>query len=216
MRILVIGGTQFVGRHAVESLLAAGDEVTLFHRGRTNPGLFPDAEHRMGDRDRDLSALDEGEWDATVDPSAYVPRQVRTLAAALGGRGGRYVHVSSISAYAGADRPWLTEDVPLATLDDPTIETVTGETYGPLKAACELAAHQYFGEDLSIVRPTYVAGPYDHTGRFTWWVERIARGGRVLAPGPADNPFQVIDARDPRCVLRPARPRRRCPGPSTR
>jgi 2'-hydroxyisoflavone reductase len=199
MKVLVIGGTQFVGRHIVSSLLADGDDVTLFHRGETNPELFAWAEHRLGDRDLDLSALGTGAWDATVDTSAYVPRQVRSLAQALGGRGGRYVHISSVSAYATPQSPGLTEDAPLAVLDDPTTETVNGHTYGGLKALCEQAALQSFGfggAEVSIVRPTYVAGPYDYTGRFTWWVERVARGGRVLAPGPRDNPFQVIDARD--------------------
>lgn len=201
MRILVIGGTQFVGRHIVEASLAAGDDVTLFHRGHTNPELFPHVEHRLGDRNGDLAALASGDWDATIDCSAYVPRQVRSLAAMLGGRAGRYVHISSVSAYAPATfRAGMSEDAPLAVLDDPATEEVTELTYGGLKAACELAAQETFGADsgspVSIVRPTYVAGPFDHTRRFTWWVERIARGGRVLAPGPQDNPFQVIDARD--------------------
>jgi len=204
MKVLVIGGTQFVGRAIVGELLASGDELTLFHRGRTNPELFPDVTHLLGDRNVDLSALAEGAWDATIDPSAYFPRQVRELAHALGGRGGRYVHISSVSAYDTMTTSGLNEDSPLATLDDPTTEVVDDRTYGGLKALCELATNEVFGpsgpgwsgEDPSIVRPTYVAGPHDHTGRFTWWVERIARGGRVLAPGPRDNPFQSIDVRD--------------------
>jgi 2'-hydroxyisoflavone reductase len=200
VRILVIGGTQFIGRHIVEAALAAGDEVTCFHRGRTNPGLFPEASHLIGDRDQDLSALDERAWDATIDTSAYVPRQVRALAAALGGRGGQYVHISSVSAYALTKDPGGTEDLPLAELDDPETEKVNAHTYGGLKALCERAAVEAFGggdaEKVTIVRPTYVAGPYDHTYRFTWWVERVAQGGSVLAPGPQANPFQVIDVRD--------------------
>ncbi|MGO9198201.1 MAG: NAD-dependent epimerase/dehydratase family protein [Acidimicrobiales bacterium] len=196
MRILVIGGTQFIGRHIVSTALAAGDQVTVFHRGRTNPGLFEEAEHRLGDRNTDLSALSTGEWDATIDTSAYVPRQVHSLSQALGGRGGHYVQISSVSAYAGASGPGGNEDLPLAVLDDPTTETVNGHTYGGLKALCEEAAHETFGESVNIVRPTYVAGPYDHTYRFTYWVERLAGGGQILAPGPAANPFQVIDVRD--------------------
>jgi 2'-hydroxyisoflavone reductase len=204
MKILVIGGTQFVGRAIVEHLIDNGDEVTLFHRGRTNPDLFSAAHHILGDRNEDLSGLDEGRWDVTIDPSAYFPRQVRVLASALGDRGGRYVHISSVSAYDILDSPGATEDSPLARLDDPSTEVITGETYGGLKALCEAATHESFGpggigwsgETPSVVRPTYVAGPHDHTGRFTWWVKRIARGGIILAPGPRENPFQSIDVRD--------------------
>jgi 2'-hydroxyisoflavone reductase len=211
MKILVVGGTQFVGRHIVTTLLADGDEVTLFHRGSTNPGLFPDAEHRLGDRNSDLSALARGNWDATIDTSAYFPRQVRNLAEVLAGRGGRYVHISSVSAYAEPLVPGFDEDNPLAVLDDPATEMVNAETYGGLKALCERASLEWFGGGaagagpsknaapqvpVSIVRPTYVVGPYDHTRRFTWWVERVAQGGEVLAPGPKENSLQVIDARD--------------------
>ncbi len=146
MKILVIGGTQFVGRHIVTTLLADGDDVTLFHRGTTNPGLFPKAEHRLGDRNDDLSALATGTWDATIDTSAYVPRQVRSLAEVLGGRGGRYVHISSVSAYAEPLVPGFDEDAPLAVLDDPTTEVVNNETYGGLKALCERASLEWFGE----------------------------------------------------------------------
>jgi 2'-hydroxyisoflavone reductase len=214
VKILVIGGTQFVGRHIVTTLLADGDDVTLFNRGSTNPGLFPSAEHRLGDRNNDLSALATGAWDATIDTSAYIPRQVRSLAKILAGRGGRYVHISSVSAYAEPLAPGFDEDAPLAVLDDPTTEVVNDETYGGLKALCERAAHECFGGagtgalpsesatrqvpgvPVSIVRPTYVVGPYDHSRRFTWWVERVAQGGAVLAPGPKENPIQVVDARD--------------------
>lgn len=196
MRILVIGGTQFIGRHIVATALAQGDDVTIFNRGRTNSALFPRAQRLIGDRDADLSALATGDWDATVDTSAYVPRQVRTLADSLGGRAGHYVYISSVSAYATPDGPGGSEDLPLAELSDPTTETVTGESYGGLKALCERASIDAFGDAVSIVRPTYVAGPYDHTYRFTYWVERLSTGGRVLAPGPADNPFQAIDVRD--------------------
>jgi 2'-hydroxyisoflavone reductase len=204
MKILVIGGTQFVGRAIVAHLIDNGDEVTLFHRGRTNPDLFAEAHHVLGDRNEDLRGLENGRWDATIDPSAYFPRQVRALAAALGDRGGRYVHISSVSAYDVLASAGANEDSPLATLEDPSVEVVTGETYGGLKALCEVATNESFGpggvgwsgELPSIVRPTYVAGPHDHTGRFTWWVNRVARGGTILAPGPRENPFQSIDVRD--------------------
>ena len=196
MRILLIGGTRFVGRHVVEAALAAGHDVTIFHRGQTGNDLFPDVEHRIGDRNADLSALADGSWDATVDTCAYFPRQVHELADVLGDRGGHYQQVSSVSAYASPASRGYREDAPLADLDDPTVEEVTDETYGGLKVLCERVAVERFGPHSIIVRPTYVVGPDDYTWRFPWWVARIARGGEVLAPGPADAPSQVIDARD--------------------
>jgi 2'-hydroxyisoflavone reductase len=197
MRILLIGGTRFVGRHVVEAALAAGHDVTIFHRGKTGADLFPDVEHRIGDRDSDLSALADGRWDATVDTCAYFPRQVHELADVLADRGGHYQQVSSVSAYASPSKTrGYREDAPLANLDDPSVEEVSDETYGGLKVLCERVAVERFGPRSLIVRPTYVVGPDDYTWRFPWWVARIARGGEVLAPGPADAPSQVIDARD--------------------
>ncbi len=199
MRILVVGGTRFIGRHVVEQALARGHDVTVFHRGRTGAELFrdePRVEHRTGDRNTDLSALDQGDWDATVDTCAYVPRHVQTLGDVLGVRGGRYLLVSSVSAYASPERAGFGEDAPLAQLADPTVEEVTDQTYGGLKVLCERAAVDRFGPSTLLVRPTFVVGPDDYTWRFPWWVARLARGGEVLAPGPADAPAQVIVARD--------------------
>jgi 2'-hydroxyisoflavone reductase len=196
MRILLIGGTAFVGRHIAQAAIDDGHEVTLFHRGRTGSGLFPQATHLSGDRDSDLSALAEGRWDATIDVCAYFPRQVRSLAAALGDRGGRYVYISSLSAYS-ASVPWgYDETAALADIGDPEAEAVTEENYGGLKVACEQEAVRLFGPGTTIIRPTYVIGPYDHSYRFTWWVDRLARGGTVLAPGDPADPIQLIDARD--------------------
>jgi 2'-hydroxyisoflavone reductase len=199
VRVLVVGGTRFVGRHIVQALLDAGHDVTLFHRGGGTEDPFPQAEHRHGDRDGDLSELVEGEWDATVDTCAFVPRQVRALGDALGGsggRGGRYLYLSSMSVYAEAEAPGITESSPLEVLTDPDAEEVTPQTYGGLKALCEYAAVEAFGPQTLIVRPTYVIGPYDNTGRFTYWVRRLAEGGEVLAAGPQDQPVQVVDGRD--------------------
>jgi nucleoside-diphosphate-sugar epimerase len=196
MRILIIGGTAFVGRHISAAALAAGHEVTVFNRGRTGPDLFPAATQLVGDRNTDLSALESGQWDVTIDVCCYFPRQLTSLQAALGGRGGQYVFISSTSAYRTPVAPGFTEDAPLAELADPTTEEVTEETYGGLKVVCERLAVELFGPATTIVRPTYVIGPYDRTYRFTWWVERLARGGTVLAPGDRDDPIQVIDARD--------------------
>lgn len=199
MRILLVGGTRFIGRHVVQQALERGHEVTVFHRGRTNAELFTHddrVERRTGDRNSDLSALGEGTWDATVDTCAYVPRHVQALADVLGDRGGRHLLVSSVSAYAPPERAGFDEDAPLAELDDPSVEDVTDQTYGGLKVLCERAAKERYGPGTVVVRPTYVVGPDDYTWRFPWWVMRMARGGEVLAPEPADAPAQVIDVRD--------------------
>lgn len=195
MRLLFIGGTQFVGRAMVEAALRAGHEVTVLHRGQTGGDLFPAARHVLADRNGDLSGLADGEWDATVDVSAYLPAQVRSLAAALDGRGGHYLFVSTVSVYADPAAPGATEDSPLLEPADADVTEVGGETYGPLKVACEQAAAELFAT-LTIIRPTLVIGPHDPTGRFPWWVLRLARGGEVLVPGPSEAPIQVIDSRD--------------------
>ncbi|MFF4991848.1 NAD-dependent epimerase/dehydratase family protein [Streptosporangium saharense] len=194
MRILIIGGTRFVGRHITEAALAAGHEVSLLHRGRTGADLFPEAEHLTADRNADLSLLRDRTWDATIDVSAYLPAQVDSLADALST--GRYVLISSTAVYTPPPTPGFTEDSPLAEFDGPVPTEVTVETYGALKVLCERAAAARFGENALVVRPTYVVGPHDHTGRFTYWVNRIAEGGEVLAPGDPTDPIQVIDARD--------------------
>ncbi len=197
MRLLVLGGTSFVGRATVADALARGDEVTLFSRGQTGPDLFPTATRRIGDRDKgDYSALAEGSWDAVVDVSAYVPRHVQQAAAILGDRFGRYLFISTGSVYdrhGAADT--ITEDTPRLPPERNT-EEITGETYGPLKVACEDDVLALFDERGTIVRPGVVAGPYDPTDRFTWWVRRAARGGRVALPARPEQPVQVIDSHD--------------------
>lgn len=196
MRLLVLGGTSFVGRHLVETAFTDGHEVTLFHRGRTNPGLFPQAEHRHGDRaSGDYQALTGGDWDATVDVTAYVPRQVNQALDALDGRQGHYVMVSSVSAYDPAVAT-PDEGSPRYARPAPTTETVDEHTYGPLKAECERVAEHRLGErGVAVVRPTFVAGPHDPTDRFTYWARVMAAGGRVPVAWP-DEPVQVIDVRD--------------------
>lgn len=196
MKLLILGGTRFLGRHIAERALSNGHDVTLLHRGRSGPQLFPQARHLIADRDGDLGVLAQGQWDAAIDTSAYVPRQVKSVAAALGTRVGHYQLVSSISAYASFDAPGADESRATQTLPDPTVETVTGETYGGLKALCEAAAQAAFGSRCLINRPGLIVGPHDPTGRFTWWVQRMLRGGRVLAPGDPNTPVQFIDARD--------------------
>ncbi|MET0578305.1 MAG: NAD-dependent epimerase/dehydratase family protein [Ilumatobacteraceae bacterium] len=197
MRILFAGGTGFVGRAMAVEALSRGHHVTLLHRGNRHPPDVADAEHLLADRDGDLSLLAGRRFDATIDVCAYVPRQVDHLADALGDRGGHHVFVSTVSVYQEPDGPGLVESAPLATVPDPTTEVVDDRTYGGLKVLCEQrAAAAYGASGLTVVRPTYVIGPHDHTLRFPYWVRRIASGGTVLAPGPADAPMQTIDARD--------------------
>ncbi|ADV66188.1 SDR family oxidoreductase [Deinococcus maricopensis] len=196
MRILVLGGTQFVGRHIVLTLLARGHHVTTFTRGRTPDDLPEQVERLHGDRNADLSALADGSWDACVDVSAYTPQQVRAVGDALQGRVGRYAFISTISVYADFSRGPITEDARLHEPPAPDVQTVTGETYGPLKVACEHEALRAFGDRATILRPDIVAGPFDHTERYTTWVRRVATGGPMLAPGDGRADVQVIDARD--------------------
>lgn len=199
MDLLIVGGTRFVGRHIAEQALARGHRVTLLHRGSTQAPTLGAAEHLLADRDRLGGVLEGRSFDATIDACAYWPGQVRSLASALDGRGGHYVYISSASAYAETSTRGGDESLPLARIgtDDPDSLAMGPDTYGPLKALCEKASTEEFGAVTStIVRPTYVVGPHDHTGRFTWWVDRISRGGAVACPGPADHPMQLIDARD--------------------
>lgn len=198
MRLLVLGGTSFVGRALVEDARSRGDEVTLFSRGRTGTELFPDVERRTGDRTAgDYASLSDGTWDAVVDVSAYVPRHVGQAFDALSGRVGRYLFISTGSVYDRHAAPLdgLTEDSPRLPAERGT-EEVTGETYGPLKVACEDDVAQRWGERGTVVRPGIVAGPYDPTDRFTWWVRRAALGGRTALPGRPEQPVQVVDSRD--------------------
>jgi 2'-hydroxyisoflavone reductase len=195
MRILVIGGSSFVGRGIVQAALDEGHDVTLFNRGKTDPGAFPDAEHLTGDRNSDLSALDGRDWDATVDVCAYVPAQVRSLLENLGHRAGHYTFVSTISVY-GRDVPdeGFTEDAPL--LEPAWDDQMSMEKYGELKVACEQVAQELAGDRLLVIRPGYVLGPHDPTHRFTYWVERVAEGRSPMAGPDADQPLQGVDARD--------------------
>ncbi len=197
MDLLLLGGTRFLGRHFAGAALAAGHRVTLFHRGRTGAALHPAAERILGDRDGGLGALVGRRWDAVVDFCGYVPRVVGASATALRDAAGHYTFVSSISAYATPFTPGAGESHALATLADGAGEEVTGETYGGLKAACERAACEAFGEARAlVVRPGLIVGPHDPTDRFPYWPRRVARGGEVLAPGVQELPVQVIDARD--------------------
>lgn len=196
MRLLVLGGTRFLGRHAVEAALARGHQVTLFHRGRLARGLFRGAREVIGDRDGGLDALGDASWDAVLDLCGYVPRVVRQSAEALRGRTQRYLFVSTISVYDDPIQAGYDEDAPLRALADPTTEVVDGDTYGGLKVACERVVREVFAEGAMVVRPGVVVGPHDYMDRFAYWVRRLAEGGDVLAPGDPEAPVTWIDARD--------------------
>jgi 2'-hydroxyisoflavone reductase len=195
LKILVLGGTSFVGRHISETLLTRGHELTIFNRWKTNPDLFVDVDRRVGDRDGGLDTLRTGEWDAVIDVNGYVPRLVRDSASLLQPRVGRYVFISTISVYAHYNRPPIMEDHLLGELEEET-EDVTGETYGPLKVECEAVVRERYPDNHSILRPNLIVGPHDPTDRFTYWPVRIRRGGNVLCPGNPDSPVQFIDVRD--------------------
>ena len=196
MRILILGGTLFLGRHLVEAALACGHTITLFNRGRTDPSGFPGVERLRGDRaGGDLDALRHGSWDALVDTSGYVPRAVRQSAELLRDRVGTYAFISSISVYADFSRAGIDETSPVRLPEDASSEDVPKE-YGGLKTLCERAVAEVFPHRALVVRSGLLVGPHDPTERLTWWVRRIARGGDVLAPGSPDRQIQLIHARD--------------------
>jgi 2'-hydroxyisoflavone reductase len=196
MRILVLGGTRFVGRAFVDAARARGHELTLFNRGRTNAELHASVERILGDRDGGLGALAGRTWDAVMDPSGFFPRVVGASAHALAGSAGRYLFVSTISVYAEPLARGADETAPRVRLADPGVEELSGENYGGLKAICEERVHEAFGERALVVRPGLVVGPHDTYDRFPYWPRRLARGGEVLAPGEPSAPTQFVDARD--------------------
>jgi 2'-hydroxyisoflavone reductase len=196
MKLLILGGTVFLGRHLVEAATARGHSLTLFNRGQHNPELFPQVEKLRGDRDGDLSALQGRRWDAVIDTCGYLPRAVRASAELLADAVDHYTFISSISVYADFHTLAMNESAPVGTLADETVEEVTGETYGPLKALCEQAAERALPGRVLNIRPGLIVGPHDPTDRFTYWPVRVARGGEVLAPGRPHVPVQVIDGRD--------------------
>ncbi len=196
MKVLIIGGTRFLGPHVVATLRARGHEVTLFNRGRSNPELFPDLEKLVGDRRKDLSALDGRRFDAVIDTCGYFPRDLELSTAKLADSG-FYCFISTVSVYKSADSEDTDESSQVLTLEDPAAEKqITNENYGALKYHCEQAALAGMPEKCVNVRPGLIVGPRDETDRFTYWPARIARGGRVLAPGKPEWGTQYIDVRD--------------------
>ena len=196
LQILILGGTGFIGPHMVREALRRDHTVTLFNRGRTNNDLFPDVELLVGDRNRGLDSLRGHSWDVVIDNSGYVPRHVEDSARLLKDAVSHYLYVSTISVYesfAVAN----SEDSALAKIDDESMEEVTGESYGPLKALCEQRVTGVYADDShTILRPTYICGAGDKTDRFTYWPTRTAEGGEMLWPGMPQDKIQIIDVQD--------------------
>ena len=196
IKLLILGGTAFLGPAIVDAALARGHTITLFNRGKTNPQLYPELEKLRGDRNGNLEALAGRQWDAVIDTSGYYPRVVKMSAELLAPNVGHYTFISSISVYRDFKTPNMTEAAPVGTIDDPTVEEITGETYGPLKALCEQTAEAAMPGRVANIRPGLIVGPRDRSDRFTYWPVRIARGGEVLCPGNGDDFIQIIDVRD--------------------
>jgi nucleoside-diphosphate-sugar epimerase len=195
LKILILGGTRFIGPHVVDLARAHGHEVTLFNRGKTNVGRVTGVEVLHGDRNGQLDSLAGRKWDAVLDTSAFVPRIVKLSAELLKDSVSHYVYVSSISAYASFANA-NDESSPVGKMTDETIEKVDENTYGPLKALCEQTAERTMPGRVTILRPGYIVGPEDNSDRFTYWPARVARGGEVLAPNTPRDEIQVIDVRD--------------------
>lgn len=195
LRILILGGTRFIGVHFTELALERGHTVTLFNRNQTNAQLFPKLETLVGDRDGQLDALRGRQWDVVIDDSGFVPRHVRLTAQLLAPRVRQYLFISSVSVYASfATAP--DEGAPLGKLTDESVEKIDENTYGPLKALCEQAAAAALPGRLTVLRPGYIVGPGDNSDRFTYWPARAARGGEMLAPDGPGDPIQFVDVRD--------------------
>lgn len=195
MKILILGGTRFLGRHVLDVALARGHVVTLFNRGRSREELPAGVHLITGDRERELDGLRGRHWDAVVDTSGYLPEVVRRSVALLADAAEQYVFVSSLSVYAGFSAPRIDERTPVIAHEGPPV-ALTSENYGALKAAAEIAAEEKMPGRVLVVRAGMLVGPRDDIGRFTYWARRIARGGTVLAPGRPDRHVQLVDARD--------------------
>ena len=206
MKLLIIGGTRFIGRHLVTTALARDHEVTLFNRGRHSSEVSTAIEAIRGDRNGDLAKLEGRRWDAVIDTCGMLPRAVRAAAEVLSDSVDGYVFISTQNVYADVSVPGVHETSALRTLTSEQLDRANaidisgepsyGELYGGLKAMCEQAAEEVMPQRVLTIRPGLIVGPYDYTDRFTYWVARVARGGEVLAPGRPDRFVQLIDVRD--------------------
>ncbi|MFX3623739.1 MAG: SDR family oxidoreductase [Ectobacillus sp.] len=202
MKILVLGGTRFLGRHIVQEALRRGHAVTIFNRGNSHE-IFPEVELLLGDRDGTLDALKGRKWDAVFDTCGFVPRTIAKAAAVLGDNIEHYTYISSISVYQDWVPLGITESYMLQTLPPEEVEEITKDSsgpiyeyYGALKALCEFEAKKHMPGKVLTIRAGQIVGPFDYTDRFPYWVGRIAKGGRILCPGNPNLPIQLIDAKD--------------------
>jgi 2'-hydroxyisoflavone reductase len=196
LKILILGGTSFLGPHLVEELQEHGHEVTLFNRGTQNPSLFSKVEKLQGNRDGDLKALEGHRWDAIIDTSGHLPRVVEASSKILAEATNHYTFISTIGVYENFSKLNIDEDYPLAKLSDEKSEEITEKTYGALKAYCEDVICRYFPNQFLIIRPGLIVGPLDPTDRFTYWPVRVVEAGKILAPGKPTQNLQFIDVRD--------------------
>lgn len=209
MKILIIGGTVFLGRYLVEAAQARGHEVTLFNRGMHSPELFPDVEKLRGNRNSNLDALRGRRWDVAIDTCGYTPRTVGASAQLLADAVEHYTFISSISVCAEFPLSGHDESEPVGTITDEQADEAEsfdtggrptavsyGEMYGPLKARCERAVEETLPGRALVIRPGLIVGPHDYSDRFTYWPYRVAQGGEVLAPGRPERHVRVIDVRD--------------------
>jgi 2'-hydroxyisoflavone reductase len=196
LKVLMLGGTGFIGPHFVQALGEHGHTVTLFNRGKRDPEVKPGIEQLLGDRNGQIDALKGRDWDVVIDNSGYTPKQVRATGELLKEHVRQYLFISSVAVYADFKKAGIDEDYPLAVLKGADLDTVTGESYGALKVLCEKVVTELYGKQATLIRPSYIAGPGDHTDRFTYWPFRVSQGGEMLAPGAPADPFQFIDVRD--------------------
>ncbi len=196
LKVLILGGTGFIGPHFVRVLGDAGHTLTLFNRGKRDREAKPGVEQLLGDRNGQIDALKGRDWDVVIDNSGYTPKQVKATADLLKGHVKQYIFISSVAVYADFKKKGIDEDYPLAKLKGDNTDEVTGESYGPLKVLCEQVVEAAYGKQATNIRPSYIAGPGDPTDRFTYWPWRVSRGGEMLAPGAPSDPFQFIDVRD--------------------
>jgi 2'-hydroxyisoflavone reductase len=201
-KLLILGGTRFLGPAVVAAAMAKGFEITLFNRGKSAPDMFPELELIKGDRDLDeLDGLRDRSWDMVVDTSGYVPRQVRASAEVLKGNIGCYAFISTVSVYADQSPEIINEDAPVATVEPAVVARIrtirqSFVHYGAMKALCEQAAESVLPGQVANVRPGLIVGPRDSSDRFTYWPVRVKRGGEILAPGDPNGEVQFIDVRD--------------------